>query len=111
LIRRRYKQLGNINFLNTSFRRKCYKTWNETTKIPLQIKIFTKKMGENGLLIGVENSGYFIENKNNGIGLENIKLRLNNAYPNNHKFTILEENGFVKVEINIYNLKLFLNEN
>ena len=83
----------------------------KTTKLPLQIKIFTKKMGENGLLIGVENSGYFIENKNNGIGLENIKLRLNNAYPNNHKFTILEENGFVKVEINIYNLKLFLNEN
>lgn len=83
----------------------------KTTKLPLQIKIFTKKLNENGIIISVQNSGYYIENKNNGIGLENIKLRLENAYPHNHKFTILEENGFVKVEIIINNLKLFLNEN
>ena len=79
----------------------------KTSKLPLIIKIdaFVKK---NNLIICVANSGSWLKNtgSNNihgtSTGLSNIKSRLEYSFPNNHRFDIKEEEGFVKVIIEIY---------
>jgi two-component system LytT family sensor kinase len=78
-----------------------------TSELPLIIKIdaFVKK---NNLLICVANSGRWLKHtSSNNIqgtstGLSNIKSRLEYSFPNNHRFDIKEEEGFVKVIIEIY---------
>jgi len=79
----------------------------KTSKLPLIIKIdaFVKK---NNLIICVANSGSWLKNtgSNNihgtSTGLSNIKSRLEYSFPNNHRFDIREEEGFVKIIIEIY---------
>lgn len=78
----------------------------KTSKLPLVIKIdaFVKN---NHLLLCVSNSGKWLKQTSNNIqgtntGLTNIKGRLEFSYPNNHKIDIKEENGCVKVIIEIY---------
>jgi len=56
------------------------------------------------LNILVENTGSWKkENSNSGKGVRNVKARLNNAYPSKSVFNVSEENGWVKIlmQINI----------
>ena len=78
----------------------------KTSELPLVIKIdaFVKN---NNLIICVSNSGKWLKQTSNNVqgtntGLENIKSRLEYSYPNNHKIDIKEEDGFVKVIIEIF---------
>lgn len=78
----------------------------KTSAIPLKIAL--KADVEKGkLVICISNSGsWFSQEKNpkehgTGTGLSNIKSRLEYSYPGNHKFDILEEDGVVKVIIEI----------
>lgn len=78
----------------------------KTSELPLIIKInaFVKN---NNLIICVANSGKWLKQTSNNdqgtnTGLTNIKSRLEYSYPNNHKIDIREEDGFVKVVIEIY---------
>ncbi|MEJ2614384.1 MAG: histidine kinase [Ignavibacteriaceae bacterium] len=79
----------------------------QTSKLPLKIKIdaFVKN---NNLIICIANSGKWVkENTGNNqhgtnTGLSNVRSRLEYSFPNNHKISIKEEEGFVKIIIEIY---------
>lgn len=79
----------------------------QTTTLPLKILI---KAGieKNSLCLEVCNSGKWLEsqNKNNstGTGLNNVRQRLMNAYPDNHRFEIIKESNSVCVKIKILNI-------
>jgi LytS/YehU family sensor histidine kinase len=79
----------------------------KTSNLPIVIKI-DAVVKNNILIICVANSGRWLKhpNKNNvqgtNTGLSNIKSRLEYSFPNNHKFNITEEDGFVKAIIEIY---------
>ena len=70
--------------------------------------IVTKLEG-NSLLIEVYNSGKWIEptheDNSTGTGLNNVKQRLINAYPNRHSFEIVKEDDSVCVQIKLEDLK------
>lgn len=79
----------------------------KTSGLPL--KIIINALVKNGkLLIIVKNSGKWISDKKDfgiygtGTGLSNIKSRLEYSYPGNFSFEIKEEEGFVKILIEIY---------
>ena len=80
----------------------------KTTNLPLRILINTK-CEENSLIIEVYNSGKWIEpmleDNGTGTGLNNVKQRLINAYPNKHSFEILKNNDSVCVKIKLDELK------
>lgn len=80
----------------------------KTTSLPLKILI-KASLEINNLCIEVCNSGNWIESKqdNNstGTGLENVKQRLENAYPNNHSFEIVKNSNSVCVKITIMNIE------
>ena len=78
----------------------------KTSVLPLIIKIdaFVKS---NNLIVSVANSGKWFKQTGSNVqgtntGLDNIKSRLEYSYPNNHKLEFKEEDGFVKVFIEIY---------
>lgn len=81
----------------------------KTSKLPLEVKI-TAEVNENILIIMVRNTGRWFEAEENdiqeklgtGTGLTNVKDRLENIYPNNHKFYInkTDENVSVYIHIN-----------
>jgi len=84
----------------------------KTSKLPLRIKI-KARMEQQALIISVINSGKWFkwnENDNDlfkstGIGLENVRSRLENAYKDNHSLEIFEKDETVEVRITIYNNK------
>ena len=54
------------------------------------------------LNIHIDNTGKWGASRfGNGTGLQNIKDRLENAYPSRHRFKISEENDWIKVTIQI----------
>jgi sensor histidine kinase YesM len=59
------------------------------------------KVDEKELRFTIENSTAKKEHSKNGIGLENIKKRLNMLYPNRHSLEILEEEKLFKVNLQI----------
>ena len=78
---------------------------------PLPLKIGIKAHVINGMLkIEVNNTGKWVEpivkkednEMGTGTGLDNIRQRLENAFPNNYRFNIVEKEGrvFVILEIN-----------
>jgi two-component system LytT family sensor kinase len=76
-----------------------------TSALPLSILINTKLNGTS-LLIKIINSGQWLDSADKmngtGMGLSNIKKRLENAYPNKHEFKILKEKNSVCVQIVIF---------
>jgi sensor histidine kinase YesM len=95
------------NFLLHPLVENAIKYGMQTSDIPLKIKIIAQVKGGK-LLIIVKNSGKWISDKKDfaiygtGTGLSNIKSRLEYSYPGNFKFDTLEEEGFVKIKIEIY---------
>ena len=79
----------------------------KTTTLPLLISIKAKLL-DNTLCLEICNSGKWLELKENnsgtGTGLNNVKQRLLNAYPDSHKFEVIKENGNVCVKIEILNI-------
>ncbi|HYP50120.1 MAG TPA: histidine kinase [Pyrinomonadaceae bacterium] len=81
----------------------------QTSSMPLEIEIRARK--ENGrLFLEISNTGKWIEMSANGfarngksthIGLENVRKRIEQAFPNKHKFETFERDGrvFVRLEI------------
>lgn len=80
----------------------------KTTTLPLKILIKASLVDSN-LYLEVCNSGKWLEPKNDnsstGTGLDNVKQRLLNAYPNNHSFEIIKERNSVCIKIVIINIK------
>lgn len=79
----------------------------KTTKLPLVISIKAKLL--NGTLcLEICNSGKWIEsqssNNSTGTGLNNVKQRLLNAYPDSHRFEVIKENSNVCIKIEILNI-------
>jgi LytS/YehU family sensor histidine kinase len=76
----------------------------KTTKLPLRINI-KSELKNNWLNIEIYNSGVWVENSESnistGTGLENVKQRLENAYPNNNRFEVIESDDKVCVIISI----------
>ncbi|NPD47987.1 MULTISPECIES: histidine kinase [unclassified Lentimicrobium] len=75
----------------------------KTSRMPLKIGV-TAEVINNKVLLNIMNSGYWLNNKDMdkaGLGLENIKNRLNQAYPNTHTFNIIKADDLVNVQIEI----------
>lgn len=72
----------------------------KTSGIPLKIKIEGRVF--NGTLqIEISNTGIWVDNKNEGTGIANLKKRLENAYQNRHTFKTFENEGWVVVQLEI----------
>ncbi|MFC2107279.1 sensor histidine kinase [Bacteroidota bacterium] len=69
---------------------------------PDKLKIFVNSYIEDQkLVIEVENNGYWIPNDNNGLGINNVKMRLKNGFKDRHSFNIHKGADFVRVRIKI----------
>jgi two-component system, LytTR family, sensor kinase len=94
------------NFLLHPLVENAIKYGMKTSEMPLKIKIYAEV--KNGrLFLTAMNSGKWVSINNGdfygtGTGLSNIKSRLEYSFPGNHKFEIVEEEGYVKIKIEIY---------
>jgi two-component system, LytTR family, sensor kinase len=82
----------------------------QTSKLPLHLKI-SAKVEDGKIKIEICNSGRWIESserenmhiKSTGTGLNNVRARLQNAFPDNHVFEIKHDSEKVCVRIEITN--------
>jgi len=81
----------------------------KTSPMPLRIRV--QASSSNGALrVMVSNTGSWLtpatesEQKSNGTGtgLENVRARLENAYPNNYRLETQERNGWVEAILEIH---------
>ena len=80
----------------------------QTSTMPLKIEM-NARVENNKLTIDINNSGRWVdkpdsairEETGTGTGLENVKQRLENAFPGNHNFEILKGENSVTVKIEI----------
>jgi len=77
----------------------------QTTMLPLRIDI-SAKLIDMTLVLKICNSGNWIDHNSNnskstGTGLENVKQRLENAFPEKHCFEIIKSKESVCIEIRI----------
>jgi two-component system, LytTR family, sensor kinase len=79
----------------------------KTSRLPLLISI-KSTIASNHFCLEVCNSGKWMEksnhNESTGTGLNNVRQRLLNAYPDNHKFSISKSSDIVCVKIEILNI-------
>lgn len=77
----------------------------KTSPRPLRIRVIVSKHESNRVQIEVSNTGEWVEpnpaDTVGGVGLKNLRERLNLLYPNSHSFQIATENGWVVVRISI----------
>jgi len=79
-----------------------------TSPLPLRIEL-KAKIRDGALRIEVINTGRWIEqdtlkgqiNGGTGTGLENVRLRLENAFPQGHRLEVVEKEGRVHVQLEI----------
>jgi signal transduction histidine kinase len=79
-----------------------------TSPLPLIVHLTAKVRGDT-LLVEVCNTGRWIEpggqdgrvNGGTGTGLENVRRRLENAFPNRHRFEIVAKEGRVCIQLEI----------
>lgn len=94
------------NFLLHPLVENAIKYGMKTSEMPLRIKIYAEvKNGK--LYLTTMNSGKWIPQNESqvygtGTGLSNIKSRLEYSFPGNNKFEVVEEEGYVKIKIEIY---------
>jgi LytS/YehU family sensor histidine kinase len=72
----------------------------KTSEIPLKINI-SGRVVNHVLRIEISNSGHWLNSKNEGTGIANLRERLENAYPNRHTYKTYENDGRVIVELEI----------
>ncbi len=79
----------------------------QTSALPLKVSVHSE-IRDSALIVEVKNSGSWIGNDKKvdaagtGIGLQNIKKRLEHSFPNSHLFEIKKGIDFVNVVITIY---------
>jgi LytS/YehU family sensor histidine kinase len=82
-----------------------------TSPLPLVVQL-KAKIRDGTLVIEVSNTGKWIEpqvqkgqpSAGTGTGLENVRLRLENAFPKGHNFEIVEREGRVHIKLEIQKL-------
>jgi len=80
-----------------------------SSPMPLTVQL-KAKIRDGVLMIEVRNSGKWIEpddqkeqiRAGTGTGLDNVRRRLENAFPNRHRFEIVEKEGNVQVKLEIW---------
>jgi two-component system, LytTR family, sensor kinase len=81
----------------------------QTSALPLEI-VVTARGGDGSLRLEVANTGAWVELSSNGsktngrgagIGLENIRQRLEQAFPQRHHFDVFEQGGRVRAVLQI----------
>ena len=100
------RKIKILSFLLQPFVENAIKYGMKCKQDVLSIDIQSYKHN-NWLVITVENTGKW-DNKDirKGIGIENVKNRLENAYPEKHILRIIEENNRVKIKLQLN----FINE-
>jgi two-component system LytT family sensor kinase len=102
-----------LSFLIHPFVENAIKYGMKTSPMPLRIRIHASTM-ENRLRIVISNTGTWlnanseIERKSNGTGtgLENVRARLENAYPNRYHLETKELDGWVQAILEIHSVPL-----
>ncbi len=99
-----------LSFLIQPFVENAIKYGMQTSPMPLKINI-SANINVNKLIINIKNSGRWIDDqretfaskqwKGTGKGLENVKMRLENAYPGKHKLEIEKNEEYVRVILEI----------
>jgi two-component system, LytTR family, sensor kinase len=98
-----------LSFLLHPFVENAIKYGMKTSLMPLRIRIQVSATYDQ-LQVVISNTGSWlniateIERKQNGTGtgLENVRARLDNAYPNNYRLETQENNGWVQVLLTIH---------
>ncbi len=96
-----------LSFLIHPLTENAIKYGMQTSPMPLKIRIKAKITGS-VLKIEVSNSGKWVEPANDGtrrlgtgIGLDNVRQRLENAFPDKHRFEILKKENSVHIILEI----------
>jgi len=97
-----------LNFLLHPLIENAIKYGMKTSGMPLKINIFAFII-DSSLHLEIRNTGKWIDSLENskdtlggtGTGLDNVRQRLENYYPNRYKFETLEKSGWVIVKIEI----------
>lgn len=97
-----------LSFLLHPFVENAIKFGMKTSPMPLRIRV-KASLPEGRLQVVVANTGSWIETGSGigatlagmRIGLENVRARLENAYPDCHHLTLTEENGWVEAILEI----------
>lgn len=79
-----------------------------TSPLPLAIRL-TAKIRDGALMMEISNTGHWVEETRHddeisagtGTGLDNVRRRLENAFPNRHRFEIVEKEGCVRIQLEI----------
>jgi len=80
-----------------------------TSALPLEIEVLARG-GDGSLRLEVTNTGAWVQRSNDGsnangegsgIGLENIRRRLEQSFPQRHHFDVSEHNGRVRAVVRI----------
>lgn len=101
-IRDQTDNLKVLSFLLQPFVENAIKHGISKTTAPLKIEITSERM-DRMLIITIRNSGRWKESgEGTGIGIANVRSRLENAYPGKHDLSIKEENNWVKVELKLH---------
>jgi sensor histidine kinase YesM len=97
-----------VSFLLHPLIENAIKYGMQTSALPLKIKV-TASVQDSKLVLSVFNTGRWIGSKDRaefkelstGTGLENVRQRLENAFPGNHSFNVAEGGEGVMAEIRI----------
>ena len=90
-------------FLVQSLIENAVKHGRATAPAPLQVRLATA-LEDDALHIEVVNTGRLApsspaRNGHEGIGLKNVRERLQRLYPNRHRFTLQEDDGWVRAKV------------
>ncbi len=94
------------NFLLHPLVENAIKYGMQTSKLPLRILITAEKK-ESLILIAIENSGKWVDDANskqNGtnVGIKNVRQRLEQFFPDRHKFEISKNRNGVRISLIFY---------
>lgn len=101
-------QIPILSFLLNPLVENAVKYGMHTSSLPLRIRIAAEQMSH-GLRVTVANTGRWIPAADDGdrtatgtgTGLDNIRQRLANAYPDRHRFGISTDGDWVKIRLDI----------
>jgi LytS/YehU family sensor histidine kinase len=77
-----------------------------TSPRSLEIRMVGHRRDKNALVFRVSNTGHYValdesQGESTGIGMENLRKRLEKWYPEGHSLTLTDESGWVHVELTL----------